>query len=351
MINFANPHLLYLLIAVPVIGLCHVLSRMARKHKLQRYGRISTLEPLMPDASRYLPGIKIILALSALTFIIIAAARPFVKTDRNVRLNGDETSIKGIEVMICCDVSNSMLASANSDPRGISRLQKSKFILEKALDNMTNDRVGLIVFAGNAYTQLPITPDVYSAKMYINDMSVDMVPTQGTAIGAAIDMAVNSFNPESDFQKAIIVVTDGENFEDHAQDAAKHAAEAGIQVDVIGVGTGEPMPIPVNSSRNEYLYYGGEEVRTALDEAGAADIAEAGGGIYLSGSSSSVVSDLKTQLDKIAKTEYKRTAIPSDASDLFPLAIAIALILLLIDVALPYRKLTWLRNIKFFSKK
>lgn len=351
MINFANPKLLYLLFAIPLIGLLYMLARWSRKKKLTRFGNPEVLAPLMPDASRYLPGIKILLALVALACVIIAIARPYVKNDGNVNLKSDETTVSGIEVMICCDVSNSMLASSNTDPSGISRLQRTKFILEKVLDNMKNDRVGLIVFAGYPYLQMPVTPDIYSAKEYVKDLDVDMVPVQGTAIGAAIEMAINTFNPESQFQKAILVVTDGENFEDNAVEAAKTAAAAGIQVDVIGIGSTTPMPIPISADRKHYLVYGGQEARTSLDEKGAAAIAEAGGGIYLSGNSSSVVQDLSTQLNKLSKTEYKRSEIPSDSTDLFPLFAILALVILLVDTLLPYRKIAWLRDIKFFSSK
>ncbi len=352
MINFANPNLLYLLLIVPLIGLLHILSRIVRRRALQKFGNLSTLSPLMPEASRYLPGIKMLVGLCALTLIIIAAARPYVRTDSNVKREASETTVSGIEIMICCDVSNSMLASSTTDPHGTSRLQRAKFLLEKMLDNMSNDRVGLIAFAGNAYTQLPITPDLYAAKMLVRDLSTDIAPTQGTAIGAAIDMAMSSFDPESQFQKAIIIVTDGENFEDDAIVAAKNAVDAGIQVNVIGIGTITGMPIPLPKSQGGgYLIHNGTEVVTSLNEAGAAEIAKNGGGIYISGSGSLAVNDLKTQLNKIAKTEYRRTDIPSDSSDLFPLVIALAFILIIVDVALPYRKLSWLRNIKFFSKK
>lgn len=351
MINFANPQYLYILIAVPVIAVLYALARFSRKRKLKKFGpRLSS--DLMPEVSRYLPTLKIILELVALTLIIIAAGRPFVHTEDDVIMSSEEETVNGIEVMICCDVSNSMLASATDDTKGVSRLQRAKFILDKCLDKMNNDRVGMVVFAGDAYLQLPLTPDVYSAKMYVNDLNTEMVPLQGTAIGAAINTAVNAFDPESTFNKAIVVITDGENFEDDAVEAAKSAADAGIQVDVIGMGTtGEGMPIPASGSPTGFLIYDGQEVRTALNDAGAAEIAKAGKGIYLSGNSSSVVSDLETQLGKIKQTEYKRTAIPSDSTDLFPIAIYCALLLLLIDVALPYRKLKWLRNIKFFSNK
>lgn len=353
MIYFSNPQYLWALSAVPAIAGAYIFSRIRRRINLNRFGKRYDRDLLMPETSKYLPNIKIILELIALTLIIIAVARPYVRTSKNSVLTAAENeTVSGIEVMICCDVSNSMLASNNSDLNGVSRLQRAKFILDKALDNMRNDRVGMIVFAGDAYLQLPITPDVHSAKMFVNNLSTNMAPFQGTAIGAAINSAVESFNPESSFNKAIIVVTDGENFEDNAIEAAARAAENGIQVDVIGMGTtGEGMPIPDPMSPTGYMTYNGVDVRTALDAEGAAAIAKAGNGIYISGASSSAVSDLETQLRKIKSTQYSRTAIPADSSDIFPVFIGAALLLLLIDIALPYRKIGWLSNIKFFSKK
>lgn len=352
MIEFATPQYLYGLLAIPVIAALYILGRLLRKAKLRKFGSKLNEDVLMPETSRYLPTIKIIVELLALALINIAVARPYVHTGKDVVLSvDDEESVKGIEVMICCDVSNSMLASNSDDINGVSRLQRAKFILSKALDNMRDDRVGLVVFAGNSYLQLPLTPDVYSAKMFINDLNPQMVPFQGTAIGAAINSAAAAFNPESQFNKAIVVITDGENFEDDAIAAAKNAADAGIQVDVIGMGTsGEGMPIPDASFPGGYLIYDGQEVKTALNADAAAEIAKAGNGIYISGASNSAVSDLETQLRKIKTTEYKRTVIPPDSSDLFLIFAAFALLLLLIDVALPYRKLKWLRNIRFFSK-
>lgn len=142
-----------------------------------------------------------------------------------------------------------MLASSNDDPNGISRLDRAKYLLEKLIDKLKNDKIGLIVFAGEAYTQLPITSDFVSAKMFINSINTEMVPTQGTAIGSAISMAINSFTPDETTQKAIIVITDGENHEDDAVSVAKSAAEQGIQIDVIGLGSGKGAPIPINAKK------------------------------------------------------------------------------------------------------
>ncbi|MCM1348838.1 MAG: VWA domain-containing protein [Firmicutes bacterium] len=352
MIYFANPELLYLLLAIPAIGLVYVLDRMLRNKRLAKFGNPKIIEALMPDASKYMPTVKIIVELSALLLLIIALARPFVmKTDPDSADSKTKETSAGIEIMVCLDVSNSMMASSTTDPAGVSRLQRAKFILEKMINTMTNDKIGLIVFAGESYTQLPITNDYLSAKMYLNSISPDMVPTQGTAIGSAIEMAINSFNPESKFQKAIVVITDAENFEDDAQEMAKAAAKAGIQVDVVGLGTTEGMPIPVPEAPGEYLTFdNGEQVLTAFDPKIAEAIAKAGHGIYIDGSSNGAVNELEEQLDKLEKTEYTRLGMPDNTLELYPIVASLALIMLLIDVFLPYSKIKWLRNINFFSK-
>lgn len=349
MLSFAYPKLLYLLLTIPVIAAIYFQSRVSRRKRLRRFGQIKVVRAMMPDASRYMGWIKLTIECLALAFIIIALARPYT-TSADASAKEEETVSRGIEVMICVDVSNSMLASSTDDPRGVSRLQRAKFILEKLIDKMNDDKVGLIVFAGDAYTQLPITSDYISAKMFLNGINTDMVPTQGTAIGAAIDMAINSFTPDSEFRKAIIVITDGENFEDNAVEEARRAASAGIQVDVIGIGGGKGSPIPMNGG--EYLKdQQGKVVMTALNESMAKEIAQAGDGIYLSGGSSSVVGDLDSHLDKLGKTEFKRRTASSAANELFPIAAILAILMLMIDGMLPYCKISWLRDINFFTKQ
>lgn len=350
MLSFAYPQLLYLLLAIPVIAALYFQSRLSRRSRLRRFGQLKVVRAMMPDSSRYMGWIKLTIECLALAFIIIALARPYTTGGDTASQTEEETVSRGIEVMICVDVSNSMLASSTDDPRGVSRLQRAKFILEKLIDKMHDDKVGLIVFAGDAYTQLPITSDYISAKMFLNGINTDMVPTQGTAIGAAIDMAINSFTPDSDFRKAIIVITDGENFEDNAVEEARRAASAGIQVDVIGIGGGKGSPIPM--SGGEYLKdQQGQVVMTALNESMAKEIAQAGDGVYLSGGSSSVVGDLDSHLDKLGKTEFKRRTAASAANELFPIAAILAIMMLVIDGLLPYCKISWLRDINFFTKQ
>ena len=310
---------------------------------MARFGKPAILASLMPDASRYTPGLKLVLQLFAITAIIIVLARPRAGAKQEI------SEVEGIEVMICLDVSNSMLASSTDDPRGISRLQRAKLVLEKLFSQLKNDKVGLIVFAGDAYTQLPITSDFTSAKMFLSSISPDMVPTQGTAIGAAIEMAMTSFTPEADMQKAIIVITDGENFEDEPEAAAKEAANQGIQVDVIGLGSAKGALIPLGRDGQFLRDSDGNPVTTRLNEDMAQKIAMAGNGIYVQGSSSSVVKEVSDQLDTLSKSTLEKVTYAASAEQ-FPVFAWLALLFLLADTFIPERKIGWLKKINFFSK-
>jgi len=324
-------------------------SRYSRKRKLLQFGKPEVIEHLMPEVSKYMPWVKLTMALLIIATLVIIIARPRATGGQDQDGAETETS-NGIEVMICLDVSNSMLASSTDNDGGISRLQRAKHILEKLIDKMTNDKVGLIVFAGDAYTQLPITSDYISAKMFLNGITTDMVPTQGTAIGAALEMAMNSFTPTDEMGKAIIVITDGENFEDNAVEIAKRAAGADIQVDVIGLGTPKGARIPVG--RGQYMLnpMTGEEVVTKLDEATASQIAEAGKGIYVNGGSNSATTAVDEKMDELKQAEFERKSF-SPQSEQFPVVAIIALILLLIDSIVVTRKISWLKKYRFFTKE
>lgn len=344
MFSFANPHLLYLLLLIPIVAILFLLAQKSRLRKIKKFGRIESLLPLMPNASKYKPWIKLTLQLIAILALVIVLARPRAGAKEEV------SNVKGIEIMLCVDVSNSMLASSNDDPNGISRLQRAKFILEKLIDKLGNDKVGLIVFAGDAYTQLPITTDFVSAKMFLNSIETNMVPTQGTAIGAAIQMAMNSFTPDDNTQKAIVILTDGENFEDDALAMAEQANKNGIYIDVIGLGSSKGAPIPINAGEGIFLKDdSGRPVTTYLNEKMAQDIAKAGNGVYVSGNSNSAVTDIDEQLKTIATSDLERIVYTQSAEQ-FPLFAWIALILLVSDIFVLDRKIEWLKKIKFFSK-
>lgn len=349
MISFGNPQAFYLLLLIPLVAFLYIVNRLTRNRRLKEFGVNINRDRLMPEASRYMPTVKTVTELLAMAFIIVALARPYTQS----ATTGDkqEETTAGIEIMICFDISNSMLASSTDDPAGVSRMQRAKFLLEKLIGKLKNDKVGLIVFAGDAYTQLPVTSDFISAKMFLNSISTDAAATQGTAIGAAIEMAINSFSPDSPFKKAILLITDVENFEDNAIEAAKQAASADIQVNVVGVGSDTPMPIPVAEGKSDHIIdQNGQEARTALDAKLGEEIAKAGKGAYISGNSPTAVEEISEQLSSLAKTDYKRTLASAGVNELFPLAILAALLLLLIDLLLPYSKIKWLTKYNFFTK-
>lgn len=296
-----------------------------------------------------MPWVKMIISLLAIASLVIMIARPRATGGLAPDTSETKTS-RGIEVMICLDVSNSMLASTTDNDGGISRLQRAKHILEKLIDKMTDDKVGLIVFAGDAYTQLPITSDYISAKMFLNSITTDMVPTQGTAIGSALEMAMNSFTPNDEMGKAIIVITDGENFEDNAVEAAKRAASAGVQVDVIGLGTTRGARIPVGKGNYMINPMTGEDVVTKLDEATASQIAKAGDGVYVNGGTNSAIDAVDKKMDELSKGEFERKSF-SPQSEQFPIFAFISLILLVIYSLTVTRKISWLKKYRFFTKE
>ncbi len=344
MFDFAYPHLLWLLLAVPGFGLLFWLARMARGRKLRKFGRLPVIEHLMPEASRYKPGIKIALELMAVLALVIMLARPRAgETEKN-------TEVNGIEVMIAFDVSNSMLASATDAPGGISRLNRAKLILEKLVERLENDKVGMVVFAGQAKMQLPITVDYSAAKMYINDLSPALVNYQGTDISSALDMAMKGFSPAEDLHKAVILITDTEDHDGDAVKKAEEAAAKGIQVDVISMGGAKGVPIPVDGKKNEYMRDSeGQVVLTTTNETLAQEIAKAGKGICVNGASSAALDDIVKQLGELDSSPLKSVRYSAGAEQ-FPTFAWIALFFLILDIFVLDREIGWLNKVNFFSK-
>lgn len=343
MFDFAYPSLLYLFGAIVLYGLLFWWARTSRNRNLKRFGHISVLDSLMPEVSTYKPKVKIILQLLAIAALVMVLARP-----RYGDKEPQQTRIAGIEIMIAFDVSNSMLASSNDNPDGISRLDRARLLLEKLIGELGNDKVGLVVFAGEAKTQMPLTTDFYTAKLYLNDLSPKMVQLQGTSITDAINLSVHNFSSDEKVHKAIILITDAENHEGDAVVAAKDAAEKGIQVDVIGVGSAKGAPIPIG--HGEFLRDRDDKVViTTFDESAAKSIAQAGGGVYVNGASNKALSALTDALDSLDKTEFKKVEYKAGAEQ-FPTFAWLALILLVIDFIVLDRKSGWLKKINFFTK-
>lgn len=345
MFDFAYPTHLYLMGLIVLMVMLFWWTRAARRAKLRRFGRPDVVAALMPDASAYTPSIKLVLQMFALAALVIIVARPRAGSKEQ------ESTSAGIEIMIAFDVSNSMLASSNDATDGIPRLDRARLLLEKLVDRLDNDKVGLIVYAGEPKVQLPLTSDFYSAKMYLNELDPSMIANQGTDISEAIKMAMNAFSPAEDMHKAIILITDAEDHEGEAVRTAQLAAENGIQVDVVGLGSAKGAPIPVRGQRGQYMTdREGQTVITTINEQLGREIAAAGDGIYVNGAAGSALSDLTAQLDKLQKSEFKTVSYSASAEQ-FPTFAVIALLLLLIELFIFDRKISWLKGINFFTKE
>ena len=236
MINFANSQYLLLLLLIPFFFVIQSVVLMLRKRRIRKFGDEALVNSLMPSYARAKVWVRLSMFSLGFFFFVIGLSRPQI----GAKLKEHET--KGAEIMIVLDVSNSMLAEDYSP----NRLERAKLAISRLVDKLREDRIGLIVFAGNSFVQLPITTDYVSAKMFLNSITTESVPVQGTAIGEAINTAVRSFSAQSEKSRAVIIITDGENHEDDPVAAAKQAAELGVRVFTIGVGSPEGKPIPMN---------------------------------------------------------------------------------------------------------
>ena len=274
MFRFANSEMIYLFGLLPVFVILYTMMRRWKRKALLRFGDASVIRRLFPDVSITRPGIKFVLLLLSLSFFITALCGPLIGSKL------EEVKRKGVDIMIALDVSNSMKAE-DIKP---NRLERSKQAISRLIDKLQGDRIGLVVFAGEAYTQLPITTDYGAAKLFLSTVDPEIVPRQGTAIGEAIEVASSAFSDSSSKNSTIILITDGENHEDDAVDAAKKAWEKGIRIYTIGMGSVEGAPIPIFSNGQRVGYRqdnNGQAVVTKLDPAALQEISEAGHGRFV----------------------------------------------------------------------
>ena len=342
MFRFANIEMLWWLITIPVFVITYIVYTKRKQRQLTEFGDPELMAQLMPDASKSRPIWKFGMLIVALILLIVAAARPqYGQKEKTVKR-------QGIEVMVALDISNSMLAEDVAP----NRLDRAKQMLSKMIDNMVDDKVGLVVFAGDAFTQLPITCDYVSAKMFLNTISPTLIPTQGTAIGAALQTAITSFGAqESEAGRAIILITDGENHEDDAIAAAKKANELGIQVFVIGIGKPEGAPIPKPGTNDYFKDRAGQVVVSRLNEEMCQQIAVAGNGAYVRcDNTNTAMRAWQQELDRIATTELEST-VYADYNEQYQSFVLIALLLLAIEFFILSRKNHRLTRMDLFGEK
>ncbi len=341
MFRFAHPEYLWGLLLIPALTVLFVIARIMRRRALKKFGDPALISYLTPSASVWRPVFKFILLMIALSMFIAGTARPqFGSKLKKVKR-------EGVEIVIALDVSNSMLAE-DIKP---NRLERAKRAIDRLISKLKDDKIGLIVFAGDAYTQLPITTDYNSAQLFLSSVNTQIVPKQGTAIGAAIEMAVRSFTPNPESSKAIIVITDGENHEDDAISAAEEAHKTGIVVHAIGMGLPQGAPIPVvNGEQGDYRKdRDGNVVITRLDEITLEKIATAGGGVYIRANTAQVgLDELFDEINKMNKTEMESRTF-SEYEEQFQYFFAAGLILLLLEFFILERKNKYLRRIKLFK--
>ncbi len=343
MFRFAHPEYLYALAVLPVIALLFLLMQAWKKRARKRMGDVQLIDQLSEDRSRSKPVLKIILTITGFAFIIVALANPQIGT----RL--EEVKREGVDIIIALDVSNSMKAE-DIKP---SRLERSKQAISRLIDKLENDRIGMIVFAGQAYVQLPITSDFAAAKLFLSSIETDIVPTQGTCIGCAIDLAGESFVGNDNKHKALVIITDGENHEEDAVEAAKKANEKGIVIHTIGMGSPDGAPIPVY--RNGYQDFlkdkEGNTVITKLEPLTLQRISAEGKGVFIQATNSDDgLSSILSQINKMEKKSFGTKQF-TGYEDRFQYFLAAGLLLLLLEYSLTEKRSRFIQKLNLFNEK
>ncbi len=327
MLYLANPQYLWLLLLVPVLPIVYAIVMALRRRRIAAIGDPALMAQLMPSRSSVKAWWRIILFSIAFAFFVLGLSRPMIGAKLSQR------EAKGAELMICLDVSNSMLARDYSP----DRLSRAKLAISRLVDRLEGDRIGLVIFAGSSFVQLPITSDYVSAKMFLNTIDTQSIPIQGTAIGDAIMTAAKGFSAQSEKSRAIILITDGENHEDDAVEAAKTVADAGIRVYTIGVGSPEGEPIPMDGEL--MTDKDGNIVVTKLNEDVLKKIASEGNGAYVRAGNEEF--GLNPIIDDISRMEDERfsSIVFEEYDEQYMYFFAIALFFFVVEMLIGERKL------------
>lgn len=344
---FRFEHTIYLWALLGVVALLFMVFIFIQRWKsarMKQFAGKTVVKRLMPNVSFKLPIVKFILLLLAFTFLFFGLANLQYGTTM------EEAKKEGVDLMIALDVSNSMLAEDLSP----NRLERAKRAIYQLIEKLQNDRLGIIVFAGEAFVQLPITTDYSSAKLFLETIGTDIVPTQGTAIGSAIDLAMESFDFETSTSKAIIVITDGENHEDDAIKAAKNAVEKDVSVHTIGMGSEQGAPLPIYKSGNQVGFRtdnAGNTVISKLDETMLKQIATAGNGTYVRATNANAgLGIIMNEVNKMEKKEFDSKVFKNYESR-FQIFLFIALALFIIEFFISTRRSGKLDHVNLFEVK
>ncbi len=342
MFRFGNPEYLWLFAALPLLLALYIFLNIRKKKDVQKMGALSMLKRMMPELSLKRSYLKFWLIFGALCVGIFLLARPQFGT--KVELVEKE----GIELAIAIDVSNSMLAEDVSP----NRLARAKQILTRLIDVRRNDKVALIVFAGEAYVQMPLTSDTQSAKIFLNTIDPSLVPIQGTAIAQAIRLGMSSFSSDQDISKAMIIITDGEDHEGNAVDIAAEAAQAGVTINVVGIGSPDGSPIPALEYGSNFMTDNeGNVVISRLNEEMGMEIAQSGQGLYVrADNSNTAVRALEARLDEL-ETGATTSLSYSEYDEKFPIMAWILLAILLIEILIYDKKNPLFRNVRLFERE
>lgn len=343
MLKYENITFLYLLALIPLLIIFFYLFLRWRNNAIKRLGSSQIVEKMMPMFSNFKLKLKFWIYAIATISLILALANPQFGSKL------EEVKREGIDIMIAIDLSNSMLAE-DLPP---NRLERAKQSISRMIDRLEGDRIGLVVFAGDAYVQLPITTDYSAAKLFLSTINTEIVPTQGTAIGKAIDLCINSFDFENGQSKSIIIITDGENHEDDAIKKAKDANKKGVVVHTIGMGSEQGGPIPLKNNRGQIKSYQkdkqGETVITKLNESMLKQIATSGNGSYIRANSTrSGLDALFNEINKMEKNKID-SKVFTDYKDRFQWLLGFSIILLVIEMLLLERKNKWSNKIQLFE--
>ncbi len=339
MLRFENPMFLWMLVIVPIMALIRLWMWRVQKNRYKRLGNMDLLRQMMPDVSFYRPNVKFWLLMTAVALIIVMLARPQMGS----KILHEKR--KGIEIIIAMDISNSMKAEDVTP----SRLQKSKLLVENLINNFSNDKIGIIVFAGDAFVQLPVTSDYVSAKMFLQSIDPSLIASQGTDIAQALNLAANSFT-QSKIGKAILVITDGEDHEGGAAEAAQDAYKKGINVFILGIG--DPRGAPIPTGGGGYMTdLNGNTVMTALNEQMCQEIAQAGKGKYIHVDNTNSAQELlNEQLMRLQKGEVD-SVIYSEYDEQFQAVGIIVLLLLVLETVILDVKNPLLKKVRIFKKR